>query len=72
MREVVEDWVMLALEKRIDLGFEAEGPAMVSGNAFLLRELAKNLIDNALRYTPAGGHVTCRVMQFREQDHPRG
>jgi signal transduction histidine kinase len=53
IREVVEDWVMAALEKRIDLGFEADGPAMVSGNTFLLRELAKNLIDNALRYTPA-------------------
>jgi two-component system sensor histidine kinase TctE len=26
---------------------------MVSGNTFLLQELAKNLIDNALRYTPA-------------------
>lgn len=62
VREVVEDWVMLALEKRIDLGFEAEGGAMVSGNPFLLRELAKNLIDNALRYTPAGGHVTCRII----------
>ena len=62
IREVVEDWVMLALEKRIDLGFEAEGSAMVRGNPFLLCELAKNLIDNALRYTPAGGHVTCRVL----------
>ncbi len=27
------------------------GPAMITGNPFLLRELAKNLIDNALRYT---------------------
>ena len=62
IREVVEDWVMLALEKRIDLGFEAEGTAMVSGNPFLLCELAKNLIDNGLRYTPDGGHVTCRVL----------
>jgi two-component system, OmpR family, sensor histidine kinase TctE len=62
IREVVEDWVMTALEKRIDLGFEAEQPAMVSGNPVLLREMAKNLIDNALRYTPAGGHVTCRIL----------
>lgn len=62
MRDVVTDWVMVAIEKEIDLGFESEGSAMVLGNPFLLGELAKNLIDNALRYTPAGGHVTCRVL----------
>jgi two-component system sensor histidine kinase TctE len=55
MREVVEDWVMLSIDKGIDLGYEAESAAMISGNAFLLRELAKNLLDNALRYTPSGG-----------------
>jgi two-component system sensor histidine kinase TctE len=59
---VVEDWVGPALAKKIDLGYECEGEAMIVGNAFLLRELAKNLIDNALRYTPNGGHVTCRVL----------
>ena len=62
IREVVEDWVMTAIDKGIDLGYEADGPAMIQGNPFLLRELAKNLIDNALRYTPSGGHVTCRVL----------
>jgi two-component system sensor histidine kinase TctE len=61
IREVVEEWVVPALDKRIDLGFEAEAAMRVLGNALLLRELAKNLVDNALRYTPAGGHVTCRV-----------
>lgn len=61
IRDVVADWVMIAIEKRIDLGFESAGPAMITGNPFLLRELAKNLIDNALRYTADGGHVTCRV-----------
>jgi len=60
-REVVEDWVMPALDKGIDLGFEAATTAMISGNRFLLCELLKNLIDNALRYSPRGGHVTCRV-----------
>lgn len=62
IREVVEDWVMGAIEKGIDLGYEAPDSAMISGNPFLLRELAKNLIDNALRYTPTGGHVTCRIL----------
>jgi len=62
IRDVVEDWVMVAIEKGIDLGYEADGEAMIMGNPFLLRELAKNLIDNALRYTPGGGHVTCRIL----------
>lgn len=62
VREVVEDWVVVALDKGIDLGYESEGETMISGNSFLLCELAKNLIDNAIRYTPTGGHVTCRVL----------
>jgi len=56
------EWVPQALAKSIDLGFEpCEEPAVVEGNATLLREMAANLVDNALRYTPAGGRVTARV-----------
>ena len=53
---------MRALQKNIDLGYEAPGQAMINGNAFLLQELLNNLIDNALSYTPNGGRVTCRVL----------
>src|SRR5574343_74704 len=66
-REVAEDWVMVALSRNIDLGFEAPRNAMIQGNAFLLRELIKNLLDNALRYTPSGGHVTCRIVAGVDQ-----
>ena len=69
--ETVRDFVPRALEKRIDLGYE--GPeagrgalndkgATVSGNPLLLRELIRNLVDNALQYTPAGGTVTARIV----------
>ena len=62
LREIVEDWVMQAVTREIDLGFEPSAvPAMIKGNAFLLREMSNNLIDNALRYTRNGGRVTARV-----------
>ena len=61
VREATQDWVPLALEHHIDLGFEASGGGKVTGNALLLRELINNLLDNAIRYTPAGGRVTARV-----------
>ena len=48
-----------ALARNIDLGFELN-PARVKGNPIWLEELANNLIDNALRYTPTGGIVTVR------------
>lgn len=62
-RSVVEPWVDQALQKSIDLGFEApDQPVMVVGSEFLLKEALNNVIDNAMKYTPAGGQVTVRVL----------
>ena len=56
------DWVPEAYKKNIDLGYEGpETPVAVRGDAFRLSELLNNLLDNAIRYTPAGGRVTVRV-----------
>lgn len=63
LRETVEAWVVRALDRRIDLGYEPAGPAHVLGNLFLLREMINNLLDNALRYTPEDGRVTARVVE---------
>ena len=35
---------------------------IMMGQPTLVRELVRNLVDNALQYTPAGGTVTARVM----------
>lgn len=62
VRRVAEEWVPQALSKDIDLGFEGAGqPARLEGVPLLLREMASNLIDNAIKYTPRGGRVTVRV-----------
>ena len=63
--ETAANWVPQALKHGIDLGLEAEEaqetPILVQGDASRLRELFDNLIDNAIRYSPPGGHVTVRV-----------
>ncbi len=68
--EVVHDCVPRALDRHIDLGYEGEQPGApgvwVEGNATLLKELARNLLDNAMNYTPSSadhpGVVTARVL----------
>lgn len=47
--------------KQIDLGYEGDGQCQVQGDALLLAELCANLLDNAIKYTPAQGTVTARI-----------
>ena len=51
----------LAAQKHVDLGLARESPATVRGDATSLAILLSNLLDNALRYTPAGGRVDVSV-----------
>ncbi len=59
--DVLRDFVPAALARQIDLGLEAEPAPPIIGIPLLLREVVKNLVDNAIRYTPDGGTVTARV-----------
>jgi two-component system, OmpR family, sensor histidine kinase TctE len=60
--EVVAKFFDRALLANIDLGLEAR-PASIHADPSLLDDLLSNLVDNALKYTPAGGSVTVNAGQ---------
>lgn len=71
VQEVLQECLPHALKKPIDLGYEGASPQdtgiWVRGNAILLHEMVRNLVDNAINYTPATtdsepGEVTVRVL----------
>lgn len=50
-----------AEERSIDLSMRSAGPTEVQGDVRQYRQVMSNLIDNALRFTPSGGHVVLSV-----------
>ena len=68
--DVIRDCVPRAMDKLIDVGYEGVQPdsdgVMVQGNPTLLKEMIRNLVDNAINYTPSSesrpGIITARVL----------
>ena len=66
-REVTIELLPFALARKIDLGMERIDAATIAGCEYQLRLLLRNLIDNAIRYTPMGGRVDVAVSCEAEQ-----
>jgi two-component system, OmpR family, sensor histidine kinase TctE len=68
--DAVQDTVPRAMDKHIDLGYDGAQPGSagvtLQGNPTLLTEMVRNLLDNAVNYTPSSaqqpGVVTARVL----------
>jgi len=71
--DVIQDSLPRAMDKHIDLGYEGveagSGGLRINGNATLLKEMVRNLVDNAINYTPSNaeqpGVVTLRLLMDR-------
>jgi two-component system OmpR family sensor kinase len=60
-RRVLEDLMPLAEARHIDIGVEGTQDAEVWASELDMIVLVKNLVDNAIRYTPEGGTVDLSV-----------
>lgn len=51
------------LQKQLEFDLETDPDARLTGQRDWLRVLMRNLVDNAVRYTPAGGRVRVRILR---------
>jgi heavy metal sensor kinase len=56
--EIYEQMKLVAGDHSLNIHSDAPVPVFVSGDREHLRRLLLNLVDNAIKYTPAGGEVT--------------
>src|SRR6185312_7298603 len=72
-RQAIEDVHALAEQRQIELSLAgaaepagANEPVLVNGDRDALRILVRNLVDNAVRYSPVGGKVMVRIDRTAE------
>jgi signal transduction histidine kinase len=64
----IKDTHDLALARGIELSLDAQNHILIRADAEAIRTLVRNLVDNAVRYTPPGGSVQIRCRSSSDHD----
>lgn len=65
-RQIIAEHMLLAAAKSIDLGMARGEAVTINGDRDGLRVMLRNLVDNAVRYTPGGGKIDVSVFAGAE------
>lgn len=71
VRTTVEQMQLLTVDKDIRLNIRADANVSVQGDAARLKQLLVALLDNAVKYTPAGGAILLTVKAEDNRAHLR-
>ncbi|MBR5260297.1 MAG: HAMP domain-containing histidine kinase [Eggerthellaceae bacterium] len=58
---IVSTHEMFVADSGLTISYEAQPEVLVVGDPDMIRQATANLISNAVRYTPEGGHISVRV-----------
>ena len=67
VKEVVAELLPLARVRSIDLGFKRMQDVSIASDSVALAVLVRNVVDNAVRYSPDGGQID--ISLFRDRAH---
>lgn len=67
IRQAIEDAASYGASKNIQIQTDLQASAGIKAQANAIAVLARNLLDNAIRYTPAGGRVMVTTQQRDQQ-----
>ncbi|TMC00670.1 MAG: hypothetical protein E6J42_00020 [Chloroflexi bacterium] len=65
--DAVREMRLLSAEKQVSINAHADGPAIVEGDPLRLRQLLTILVDNSIKYSPAGAAVDVRARAAGER-----
>lgn len=61
VRSTADQMSLLAEDKQISIKCHAAGPLIIDADRARLKQVAVNLLDNAIKYTPEGGKIDVRI-----------
>jgi two-component system, OmpR family, sensor kinase len=62
-KQVVADLLPDSLDADVDVGFAMVEPLTVRGEPMMIAAIIRNLLDNALRFTPRGGTIDVGIIR---------
>ncbi len=63
VRELCRELALPALEQGVELAYDGDDAVLLQANAFALRQMVQNILENAIRYSNPGGEVQVRLEQ---------
>lgn len=69
VRDLVEQMRVVAQARGVELRAHTAAPVPLRADSLRLRQMVLNLIDNAVKYTPAGGHIEVKVERVQVHGH---
>lgn len=65
IREMFESWYSTAKRKNTTLSVEMpDEPAAAAGDMFTVKQIVDNLVSNAVKFSPLGSRITCRIQSL--------